>query len=144
MKQVSGYPGYMVSDTGTVHGKRKVIKQIANRFGVKHVPLYRWLNGKRKGKCHEVHKLVADAFLPGKGRVYHIGDPGDNRLSNLSRKKLKRKPLEFFYLTDKPVVIKNVQSLKWVHKPLRPQWYSGWYEKDSCCISDISFNELTL
>ena len=106
---VSNYPGYLISDEGVVYGKRTVIKQITNRFGVKHVPLYRWIDGKRKGKCHEVHLLVAAAFLPGTGRVYHKNqDPGDNRLSNLTRKKLKRKQLEFFYLTVMPVIVDSL------------------------------------
>ena len=109
---VSNYLGYLISDEGVVYGKRTVIKQITNRFGVKHVALYRWIDGVRKGKCHEVHLLVAAAFLPGEGRVYHIGKPGDNRLSNLSRKKLKRKPIELFYLRPgRSVIVKDVRDL---------------------------------
>ena len=109
---VSNYLGYLISDEGVVYGKRTVIKQITNRFGVKHVALYRWIDGVRKGKCHEVHLLVAAAFLPGEGRVYHIGKPGDNRLCNLTRKKLKRKPIELFYLRPgRSVIVKDVRDL---------------------------------
>ena len=86
MRTVKGYPLYKIDRQGVVHGVRKPLKQITNRFGIKHVPLYRWKHGERKGKCHEIHKLVADAFLRGTAEPYHVnGDKGDNRLVNLKR-----------------------------------------------------------
>ena len=97
-KQIPQYPAYHVSRDGRVRGKLKEIKQITNRFGIKHVALYNRGPGWRKGKCEEIHRLVAAAFLPGKGEVYHIGEPGDNRVENLTRKKPIRIPAGLFYL----------------------------------------------
>jgi len=97
-KQIPQYPKYEVSKDGRVRGIYKEIKQITNRFGVKHVALYNRGPGWRKGKCEEVHRLVAAAFLPGEGEVFHIKDPGDNRVENLTRKKPIRIPAGLFYL----------------------------------------------
>ena len=101
MRQVPGYPKYRVDQYGVVYGLRKQLKQLTNRFGVKHVPLYREERGRRKGKCHEVHLIVAAAYLPGNGPVHHLnGDVGDNRLANLSRgPKPKPKLAKMFYLS---------------------------------------------
>ena len=101
MRTIRGYPLYKIDRYGVVHGMRTQIKQIVNRFGIKHVPLYRWVDGCRKGKCHEVHRLVARAFLPGTAEPYHVnGDKGDNRLANLKRGKPPEKKIApMFYLT---------------------------------------------
>lgn len=78
---------YQVSNKGRVKSllfnKEKILKQSANSEGYLTVRLYK----NKKGKTHNVHKLVAEAFLSpvkGKTQALHKNDiKTDNRLSNL-------------------------------------------------------------
>ena len=85
-KDINGYDGlYQVSDCGNVRnvktGKNK--KAGITPYGYKRVVLY--ANGKRK--WFQVHRLVADAFIPnedGKREVNHIdGNKLNNNAANL-------------------------------------------------------------
>ena len=81
-KVVPGFPLYKVSDTGIVTGTRGVLKTFIsrNRFQVV-------LNTPTR-KQFEIHKLVAQAFVPNPmnySTVKHInGDTLDNHYTNLA------------------------------------------------------------
>lgn len=92
-KPIVGYEDfYEVSNLGRVrsfHGKGRILKQQPIRTGYLIVWLY---NGKphgngRCGKAYQVHRLVADAFLPNPNclpEVNHINEnKNDNRAENL-------------------------------------------------------------
>lgn len=92
-KPIVGYEDfYEVSNLGRVrslHGSGLILKQQSTRTGYKVLWLY---NGKphgngRSGKTHQVHRLVAEAFLPNPDalpEINHINeDKADNRADNL-------------------------------------------------------------
>lgn len=84
IKEIGGFPGYCVSDTGNVFSvKTNVLLKPWKINGYNAVGLYK--NGKR---CvFLVHRLVAAAFIPNpdnKQQVDHInGNLTDNRICNL-------------------------------------------------------------
>lgn len=68
-KDIEEYEGlYQVSNLGRVKslffnhiiGKERVLKPVAKKDGYLYVNL--WINGKTK--CHSIHRLVAEAFIP--------------------------------------------------------------------------------
>lgn len=95
-RAVPGYPGYEVSDTGSVRSLDRIVR---NRWGLhtrKGVELsqgsrpegYRvvWLyDGAGKRTTLGVHVLVAAAFMEGSGEVvrHWDGNPANNHVSNL-------------------------------------------------------------
>jgi len=85
IKEIEGYSGYFVTDTGEVIGKRKkgLLKQITNKRGYKYVTLC----NKNGCKNHLVHRLVAKAFLdnPYDYSVVNHKDenPSNNNVENL-------------------------------------------------------------
>ena len=86
MKDIEGYEGlYSITDTGKVfsHKRGKFLKLVKNSHGYLQVDLYK--NG--KGKNHQVHRLVAIAFIANpekKEQVNHINAiKSDNRVENL-------------------------------------------------------------
>ena len=88
-KDVDGYDGmYQVSDLGRVRSKKygrwKVIKQTKDKCGYLRIKL--WKN--RKEKTVNIHRLVANAFIPNdnilNNEINHINeDKTDNKVSNL-------------------------------------------------------------
>ena len=84
-RNAQGYDGrYQVSNEGAVrNAAHRPLKMFANRHGYLQV----WLSLNGKAKCHRVHRLVAEAFIPNpdnKPLVNHInGDTADNRVENL-------------------------------------------------------------
>ena len=86
-KQIPGYDNYEVSDTGLVRslksGKERILSPGKLRNGYLMVTLHK--DGKRKGM--QVHRLVAEAFIPnplGLETVNHKNeDKSDNEASNL-------------------------------------------------------------
>lgn len=97
-QDIEGYLGiYQVSDTGLVRSKyikggcgdlsedHKILKFSCTKSGYRIVHLYK----DHKRKTHQIHTLVADAFLPkidGKKIVNHIdGVKHNNDLKNLER-----------------------------------------------------------
>lgn len=84
LKEIEGYSGYFVSDTGVVIGRRgSHLKPQVQRHGYLAVNLY---NEDGMNTCH-IHRLVALAFLPNPcnlPQVNHINeDKSDNTLCNL-------------------------------------------------------------
>lgn len=89
-KQIKNIPGYYITTTGKVIGKRgKELKQITNRSGYAYIPLY--LNGKIVNRF--IHRLVYQTFIGEIEKGYtidHIDEnKKNNRLENLQQ--LKRK-----------------------------------------------------
>lgn len=95
-KDIKGYEGlYQISDKGEVKGlsrvilsrwgtpkpwKEKTIKTIVDYLGYCRVSLCK--NG--TVKAHKIHRLVAEAFLIGKGHINHKdGNKLNNNVSNL-------------------------------------------------------------
>lgn len=91
-KPIVGYEAYEVSNLGRVRslrGNGRILKQQTTRTGYKVLWLY---NGQphgngRNGKSYQVHRLVAEAFLPNPNllpEINHINeDKADNRAENL-------------------------------------------------------------
>jgi hypothetical protein len=88
-RDIPGWPGYQVSDAGQVRSFKQVIPRILAPFrhnkGYWVVTL--WAGGARRNMY--VHRLVADAFVPGRSpdrdQVNHLNHNGlDNRATNLS------------------------------------------------------------
>lgn len=81
MKRVNGHPGYTVSSDGLVLGPRGPVRQYLCSGGYPTVSI----GGKYRGI--RVHRLVAEAFLPGyRAELYvnHIdGDKRNNNVTNL-------------------------------------------------------------
>ena len=83
-REIVGSKGqYFVSNQGRVKNKKGLImKQRINNWGYPCVTLSGYI-AKHDAK---VHRLVADAFLGGGGRVYHLNrNKQDNRVENLVR-----------------------------------------------------------
>ena len=87
-KPIKGYEGkYSVDEEGNVYNikRKKKLSKITMESGYVYVHLF---DGKRKnGRCHRLHRIVAEAFLPnpnGYEQVNHInGNKTDNSASNL-------------------------------------------------------------
>lgn len=85
-RDVSGYPGYYVSDMGQVRGARGVLSpNICGAERGKYMLVHLYRGGMRKAFL--IHRLVCTAFHPlveGKKEVDHINmDKLDNRAINL-------------------------------------------------------------
>lgn len=87
-KDVIGYEGlYMVSSSGEIYStiSKKILRQTKSSTGYYHVTLYL----DKKASCVNVHRIVADAFLPQKDNcpeINHIdGNKGNNSVINLER-----------------------------------------------------------
>jgi hypothetical protein len=90
-KDIKGYDGYQVSNTGKVYSlkSKKILSQnllntyFGSRPGYYHVMLF--VNGKKKNVL--VHRLVAEAFIPNpenKPQVHHKDhNPHNNNANNL-------------------------------------------------------------
>ena len=85
-KEIEGYENYHIYDDGRLwscKGKGRFLKPSINKWGYKHVLLYK----NRKRKSVKVHRLVAVAFIPNpenKPQVDHIDQcRTNNHLSNL-------------------------------------------------------------
>ena len=89
-KNIKDYPNYMVSNLGRIKslnykrtGKEQILKQIKNSNGYLRVALSK--NGNIKK--YQIHRLVAEAFLPNpenKPCIDHINcNRSDNRVENL-------------------------------------------------------------
>lgn len=82
---IEGYPNYAISSDGIVLNKHrnKTVKASRNHWGYMVVGLT--VNKKRFN--HQIHRLIANAFIPnpeGKTQVNHIdGNKSNNRLENL-------------------------------------------------------------
>lgn len=89
-RPVPGFPGYRVTTTGVVLGKRADtaagMQQEAGEQGHRRVRLHRE-GSPRNGESVLVHRVVLHAFSrapqPGEQAMHLNGDAGDNRLSNL-------------------------------------------------------------
>lgn len=89
-KDIEGYEGrYAISSFGRVacsgKGRWKIIKTTISAKGYEVVSLYK----EKKNRSFQVHKLVANAFIPkvdGKNEIHHIDENKlNNRVSNLVR-----------------------------------------------------------
>jgi hypothetical protein len=85
-------PACEVSDMGNIRQKRMIVKGCELTNVTRKLSTspngFRYLGFRQNGEQVNkyVHLLVADKFLPGKGRVVHInGDRSDNRAVNLER-----------------------------------------------------------
>lgn len=85
-KWIDGYPGYFISDCGRVYSEKsdKFLKKI-----LRGEYLSVNLSNNGKVKSHDIHRLVAEVFIPNsdpenKTDINHInGDKHDNRAANL-------------------------------------------------------------
>jgi hypothetical protein len=79
IRDLSKFPGYCITNSGKVLGKRKdiLIPWITNA-GYEQVGLY--VNGKRV--CPMVHKLVALTFLPEKVGCYEVNHIDEDKRNN--------------------------------------------------------------
>ena len=85
-RDIEGYEGlYQVSDKGRVKslnynhtGKERILKSCKNSAGYLIVELY--ING--IGKCHTIHKLVAEAFIPNTDNLPDINHKDENKTNN--------------------------------------------------------------
>lgn len=87
-------PASEVSNIGRVRQKRMIVQgcelvNVIRKLSTSPTG-YKYLGFRQHGLQTNkyVHLLVAEKFLPGKGRVVHInGDKADNRVENLRRVK---------------------------------------------------------
>lgn len=86
-KDIKGYEGlYQISDQGNVFSvkRNKTLRPLINTYG------YHFVNLHRDGKqiASQIHRLVAEAFIPNpdnKPQVNHINEnKADNRVCNLN------------------------------------------------------------
>jgi len=79
-KDIQGYDGYQVSNTGKVYSKKseKLISQYSTKKGYKRVGLYK--NGSQKQLL--VHVLVAESFLDKPGKEYQVNHKDLNKSNN--------------------------------------------------------------
>lgn len=82
-KDIIGYKGlYQVSNIGRVkslkYGKERILRGGKDRYGYLHVTLYK--DG--KAKCHRVHRLVAQAFLPNPLNLLEVNHKDENKENN--------------------------------------------------------------
>ena len=82
-KQVKGYEGYYeVSDLGNIKSVRAniLLSQHIKDNGYKKVTFK--VNGKQKS--HNVHRLVAETFLPNPNDYKYVNHKDENKLNNRS------------------------------------------------------------
>lgn len=78
-KDISGFPGYQVSNLGRVKSKRQALKPIFNKT-YKDVGYYRVkLSG---GNIRYIHRLVAIAFLPNPDNKPTVNHKDSNKANN--------------------------------------------------------------
>lgn len=130
-KDIKDYPNYMVSNLGRVKSvnynktkKEKILKEIKIRNGYLYVNLCK--NG--KVKKHQVHRLVAQAFMPNpdnKPHIDHINtNRTDNRVENLR------------WCTNKENMNNPLTIIK-ISKPIIQFSKDGEFIKKWDCISEI-------
>lgn len=80
-KDIEGYEGlYQVSNMGRVKSVRKniILKNSIARNGYKRVHLYK----NKKGKHFQIHRLVANAFIPNPDNLPQVNHKDENKLNN--------------------------------------------------------------
>ena len=121
-KNIKGYPGYSISDTGVVVGTRnKPLKLLLTKWGYPYVRL--------RGQFKVVHRLVAQAFIPNllnKEQVNHIdGSKTNNKVSNLEWCTRAENQLHAFSLGLQDTPKGDVGNK---HKAVHSQYHNVGYE----------------
>ncbi len=82
-KNVNGYPGYFVSNTGKVRSTRNhrdiILTPRVGIFGYHFVNLY---DENRKMKSVKIHRLVANAFIPNPNNLPQINHINEDKANN--------------------------------------------------------------
>ena len=115
LKQINGFPGYMVCRDGNIYRNGEALSQHQNGRG--YLSVFLWLQGERLTK--RVHRLVAEAFIPNPDNLpvenHKNGNKLDNRAENLewvTYKENTRQYLESNTRETKPVIRVNPKTGK--------------------------------
>lgn len=82
IKEISEFPGYYINTKGEIFSKMKgsirILKTHINKFGYERVILYK----NKKPFNFQVHRLVAEAFIPNINNLPIVNHKNENKIDN--------------------------------------------------------------